>query len=164
MHTCGYASRELPARRARTLAIRDLQGYNEAVVRFEPNIDEDDVTNFEQEDGGDMVLSDEVQIPDDDETVENAEEWIHFAETSDSSDDEEASNPSIATDSCHSRDGTEWRTIVNQQGRRPTRNILEERPGFRPYLRPATIAEGFTLYLIQSSIRLLRTQICMVED
>lgn len=135
------ASRELPTRRARSAAIRELQGYDEAAIHFD-HIGEDDVANFAEDRADDMDLSDEVQVVDD-ETAENAEEWaIHFEEASASSDDEDSAF-SLLTDSYHSRDGTEWRTNTSEQGRRPARNILEERAGFPPHIRPTTFADGF---------------------
>jgi len=42
------ASRELPTRRARTAAIRELQGYDEAAVHFD-QIGEDDVANVAED-------------------------------------------------------------------------------------------------------------------
>ena len=160
------ASRELPTRRARTAAIRELQGYDEAAVHFD-QIGEDDVANVAEDMADDMDLSDEVQIVDD-ETAENAEEWvIHFGSEASVSSDEENSAFPLLTGSYHSRDGTQWETSTNNQGRRPTRNILEERAGFPPHIRPTTyerILTDSTFYLMKSLTRLFFIQICMAED
>lgn len=130
------AGRNLPPRHARALAIRELHGYDEAEINIQPDIAVDDVAN--QAIDNNEIEVDQVEDIDDDETISEAENWIFFEDNSDSNDDEEEDQPPPNDDFVLSPDGTEWRTTTNNNGRRPMRNFVAERAGFRRGLRPET--------------------------
>jgi hypothetical protein len=76
-----------------------------------------------------------------DALVENAEEWVFHADSSDSdsSEMETTADTTIRT----SKDGTDWHNEAERVGRRPALNILTEKPGFQKGLRPNSRLEAF---------------------
>ena len=135
-------SRQLPHRRARALAIRELESYEEGEDdTFHASIEEDNVSFHSEEVAA--ANTSLTELVNDDEIASEAEEWLFF-EDQDQEDDGVPGLP--ARDETNtafvSRDGTEWKTDINYAGRRFERNFVLERSGLRHGLRPDNETEA----------------------
>ena len=114
-------SRQLPHRRARALAIRELEGYEEGEDTFHASIEDDDVA-FHSATGEDIPLA---ELAKEDEIASEAEEWLFF-EDQEQEDDDDVSAGDLTNAAFVSRDGMEWKTDINYVGRRFQRNFVLE--------------------------------------
>ena len=80
-------SRQLPERRARSIAVRRLEGFEEAGDNISHEIEEDDVAQLHQEDPPFEEVEEEGLG--NDEVVEDAEEWVFHEDDSFDENDED---------------------------------------------------------------------------
>ena len=109
-------SRQLPERSARSIAVRRLEGFEEAADVIYHEIEEDDVAQFQQEAfTGEEIMEEGAG---NDEIVEDAEDWVfHENRSVDENDDEGDHTEDFDEDEMLiAADGTHW---SRSAGRRP---------------------------------------------
>ena len=134
-------SRQLPERRARSIAVRRLEGFEEAGDNISHEIEEDDVAQLHQEDPPFEEVEEEGLG--NDEVVEDAEEWVFHEDDSFDENDEDCDEEEML----FSADGTHWSRNTESVGRRPASNIFTQREGIQRGLRPSTRKEAFLVIL-----------------
>ena len=138
-HTLAMSrSRQLPERSARSIAVRRLEGFEDAEDTIHHDIEDDDVAQMHPDVIEEEVMEDGDEI---DEIVEEAEDWA-FHESIDGS-EEEDDDVNLEEEELTSSDGTRWSCTAERAGRRPALNILTQRMGFQPGLHPSTRKDAF---------------------